>query len=185
MKSPNQMYLLKNRTFLFILTAIGTAIVGFFVRLPNDTTMEPTLSSLTPVWVTKTPARLVAGTLLWITDPLDPQRTVVRRLIALPGQRVSVRDHVVRINTKSLYLVDMDVDKQLEFRHFEERDRGARINPHTIRHRTDTKPWSASELEVPNDHVYVLCDDRDRCLDSRWWGPVPDDLIIGIANPIF
>ena len=185
MKYPNQMNFSKNSAFLFAVTAIAAAFVGFFVRLPNDATMEPTLSPFTPIWISKVPTNLVPGTLLWITDPLDQKKTIVRRLIALPGQRISIRDHVVRINKKSLYLVDMDVDKSLTFRHFEERDRGARINPHTIRHRTDTKPWSASELKVPNDHVYVLCDDRDRCLDSRWWGPIPRDLIVGIAQPIF
>lgn len=38
-----------------------------------------------------------------------------------------------------------------------------------------------NEIEVPEDHVFVLGDNRGASDDSRFWGPVPEEWIIGKA----
>lgn len=158
-----------------------------FIRFSADQSMQPTVGPFDPMilWSIDENRPLRAGDLLWMKDPLDPEKMLIRRLIALPGQQISIRDSVVTVNQKALYQVDMDLDKSSTFRHFEERDRGARMLTHLIRHRIDTVPWSADATVIPDDHLYVMCDDRDQCLDSRWWGPVPKTLVLGHLEPFF
>jgi len=36
-------------------------------------------------------------------------------------------------------------------------------------------------IEIPPDHYFMMGDNRGRSDDSRYWGPVPKDSIIGKA----
>ena len=42
--------------------------------------------------------------------------------------------------------------------------------------------WSADAVEVPPGHRYLVADNRDDAMDSRWWGPVPDTAIDGVVR---
>jgi hypothetical protein len=37
-------------------------------------------------------------------------------------------------------------------------------------------------VTVPEGHWYLLAEDRDGALDSRFWGPVPEAAISGVAR---
>ena len=77
----------------------------------------------------------------------DGGATFVKRLIGLPGDRVSERNGQVYVNGKKLH--EPYVDPAL-------RD-------------TETASWP----QVPAGHYFFLGDDRTHSCDSRTWGSVP------------
>ena len=83
----------------------------------------------------------------------DGGSTFVKRIIGLPGERVSERDGVVFVNGRRL--VEPYVDAALRGR--------------------ETASWP----RVTRGHYFVLGDNRTHSCDSRTWGTVPRGNLIG------
>jgi len=84
-------------------------------------------------------------------------QTFIKRLVGLPGDRISIRDgHVIRdgVAEKDSYIVPCDGGGPCTF-------------PDTI--------------TVPHGDYYMMGDNRPDSEDSRFWGPVPRAWIIGEA----
>jgi signal peptidase I len=116
--------------------------------------------------------------------PEDTDKHFVKRLVGLPGDTLEMRAGVLWRNgleqiepfaQRSLPLREPSSDDFRWQRDYLSADAGARgYNPT----RNDWGP-----LVVPAVHYFVLGDNRDNSLDSRYWGFVPDSLMRG--SPIF
>jgi signal peptidase I len=97
--------------------------------------------------------------------PKDRTKDFIKRVIAVEGQTVELRNRQLLIDGKP-------VD-----------------DPHASY--TTTRPPGASQGDnygpytVPKDHVFVMGDNRDQSYDSRFWGPVPLTDIKGLATVIY
>jgi signal peptidase I len=91
--------------------------------------------------------------------PVDQEATTnfIKRIVAGPGDTLSIRDGHPVVN---------GVEAQEDF-----------IRPCT--------PGGACNLPntitIPPDHYFMMGDNRGESADSRFWGPVPRDWIIGKA----
>lgn len=93
------------------------------------------------------------GDIVVFRYPRDPSRDFIKRVVALPGEKVEVRSGIVYVN-----------DQRLE-------------EPYVLENPT----YSREASEVPEDNFFVLGDNRNNSSDSHVWGPVPFDNIIGRA----
>lgn len=121
------------------------------------------------------------GDIIVFRYPLDLNNTYVKRAIGLPGDRIKIVNRVVFINGKAMtepYVVHksghIDYDKDyfpndMAFRLL--RDAQEERDKH-IDHKTE-------EVVVPDDCYFALGDNRDSSEDSRYWGFVPRQNIIG------
>lgn len=130
------------------------------------------------------------GDIVVFKFPPNPSIDYVKRVIGLPGDRVQIVDGVVRINGPAVGLQRTD-----ETRSFAELDRDAEIQIETLPNGVsyqilslvdDAPGDNTREYVVPEGHYFVLGDNRDNSLDSRFnVGFVPFDHLVGRAERIY
>lgn len=90
----------------------------------------------------------------------EPSKQLIKRVIALPGERVVVKDDKVTVYNKE-HPNGFSPDKTLPY--------GNVI----------TETSGDIDLTVPKNHIYVMGDNRPNSLDSRAFGPVDTKDIVG------
>jgi signal peptidase I len=85
-------------------------------------------------------------------------RDLIKRVIGLPGETIEIRDDTVYINGNRL------VEPYL--------DEGTVMEDH-------------GPVVVPEGHLFVMGDNRDESQDSRFFGPIDSELVVGRAFVLF
>lgn len=116
--------------------------------------------------------------------PEDPTKNFVKRVIGLPGDTIEMREGQLVRNGRQLterYAVRLEpwVDPAGEEFRWQRDFLIPSADPRT--YHPSRSNWGP--LLVPRAHYFVLGDNRDNSLDSRYWGFVPDSLVRG--SPIF
>jgi len=124
------------------------------------------------------PAR---GDVIVFQWPEDPTKDFVKRVVGLPGDTLGMVDGVLELNGRAQregYTSHTEPGSDPaaeEFRwqqRFLVRKARAPVSYHPSRNN-----WGP--LVVPRAHLFVLGDNRDNSLDSRYWGFVPDSMVKG------
>jgi signal peptidase I len=112
--------------------------------------------------------------------PVNPPQHFVKRVIGVPGDRVRLINRQVYVNGIPLqepYAVHKIGD------HNAFRDEFPRLN---LPYGLDSRWWlqmqrlvEDGQLIVPSGHYFVMGDNRDDSYDSRYWGFVPQENVIG------
>jgi signal peptidase I len=116
--------------------------------------------------------------------PIDPSKNYVKRVVGLPGDRVSMRHGELYLNgerqTESYVQHTQPAgdyyDPQFEW---QRKHLAPEVNEDTYRPTRDD--WGP--ILVPVDSYFVMGDNRDNSQDSRYWGFVDRGLIKG--RPLF
>ena len=117
--------------------------------------------------------------------PPDPSQDYIKRVVGLPGDRISYRDD-------TLYINDTAVSKTMQGRYTGPRAeqepgptlKGVEALPgrdHDILLRPNYPKLPSGTWVVPDDQYFVMGDNRDNSQDSRVWGFVPTENLVGKA----
>jgi signal peptidase I len=128
------------------------------------------------------------GEIVTFDSPQDGVR-LIKRLVALPGDVVELRDGVLAINGEPARYSDLqELDDFLAegltvaaTRATERWGDSARTVQYLDRMHNRR---SVGPLTVPPDHYFMMGDNRDNSGDSRYFGPVPRALLIARAERV-
>lgn len=104
----------------------------------------------------------------------------VKRLIASSGDTVTVRDNRVIVSGYSLPRILLSEQDELDV--YEEESESRTYN---IQQMESRPPSNTSEVTVPEGSYFFLGDNRDYSSDSRFWGSVTNENIIGEVVYVF
>lgn len=144
--------------FLAVVLYFGINAVSARVRV-DGFSMNPTLENGEYILVNKLaytfgePAR---GDIVVFSFPLDPNQDLIKRVIGLPGETVTIKDGKVSVNGVTLE------------------------EPYIA-----AAPFYNGSWTVTEGQLFVLGDNRNESKDSHEWGLLPMENVIGKAVIIY
>ncbi len=139
------------------------------------------------------------GDIMVFKYPVDPSLDYIKRVVGIPGDKIIYKNKRLTINGKALsyeslpdYLDEERLSYSNQYREY------LRDVPHKILNDENAPPFGMNPLDfpgrencsyniegfsciVPNGQYFMMGDNRDNSLDSRYWGFVPDKNIVGKA----
>lgn len=130
--------------------------------------------SKTWLWQRSLPQR---GEVIVFRYPKNPSTYYVKRVIGLPGDEISYIDHRLVINGEEVEqtsmgeIEDEGISLQSEL-----------LGSYEVNTQVDREGGgSYGPQTIPEGHLFVMGDNRDASSDSRVWGFVPTNFLIGRA----
>ncbi len=103
------------------------------------------------------------GDIIVFPYPEDPSQDYIKRVVGIPGDVLEIRDKQLYRNGEAV--------QEAYIKHTDA----------TLMGRRDNMPPTT----VPSGKVFVMGDNRDQSMDSRFWGFVNKDTIVGKALVIY
>ena len=148
-----------------LISVAASFLIIMFLYQPvrvEGTSMQPELRDQDRLFINKFAYHFESisrGDVVVFHYPRDPEKSYIKRIIALPGDRLDIEDGRVYVN-------------------------GARVQePYVPRNYRDSR--SVPEMVVPPNEYFVMGDHRSISSDSRDFGPVERELIYGKAAFVY
>ena len=120
--------------------------------------------------------------------PEDPSTPFIKRVVGVPGDRIGYYDKILYVNDELM--------EQSSIGLYTGVGSGSAMSGASLRlerlsdveHRILIQPQAHTvqgTAVIPEGHYFVLGDNRDNSRDSRYWGTVADELLIGKAFRIW
>ncbi len=109
-------------------------------------------------------SKIRRGDIIVFIYPEDPKKDFIKRLIAFGGETIEIKDGEIFINEE---MIEDPEIKNIYYYNFGEY---GRVN---------------QKIKVPEGFVFVLGDNSRSSHDSRYWGFVPEENVIGRAEFIY
>lgn len=147
---------------LILTLVIRTYVIQAF-KIPSGS-MRPTLLEGDKLFVNKYIYRFEKpkrGDIIVFRYPQDPKKDFIKRLVAMGGETVEIRDGKIFVDGKEMGRGD-GLGEFYYYNH-------------------DPYGGPGEQIKVPTNMYYVLGDNSANSTDSRFWGFVPKGYVLGKA----
>ncbi|TGK17321.1 signal peptidase I [Leptospira fluminis] len=141
-----------------------------FPYSPETSEMNPAMPKGKRIYVLRwiRPASLFLGDVVLAEHPSQPGNVVMARIVGKPGDTISMREKILYRNN----IPETEGNLPYKISHSDSR------NPFPSSH---SNRDNFGSVLVEDRNFFLLCDNRDDCLDSRDFGPIPFEKLIGKA----
>jgi signal peptidase I len=124
------------------------------------------------------------GDVMVFRFPNEPSVNFIKRVVGLPGDTIRYEDKQLYVNGEPVpnRLLETNPSEQPGEELLKE---FLGEQPHRIYNNPQDPGPRVRELEVPEGHYFTLGDNRDHSNDSRYWGFVPEENIVGRAFAVW
>ncbi|MEN3028755.1 MAG: signal peptidase I [Aquificaceae bacterium] len=180
---------LKELLIVIILVLFIRAFLLQAYNIPSGS-MKPTLLVGDFILVNKLVYRLSEprrGDVVVFRWPVNPQIDFIKRIIGMPGDIIEIRGEKVFINGQEVptrFVERLREDGAVKLIYEE-------TLPNGVKHRIalyENSPFPRKDvhyIRIPEGHYFVMGDNRDNSEDSRYWGLLPRENIVGKAFVIY
>ncbi len=125
------------------------------------------------------------GDIVTFSDPTDAYRTLVKRVVGMPGDHIYYNNKQLFINDQPVALETIGLEYNIN--HFGQLETVIRQQEslpnktHEIFIRPHVSDLASTDVVIPDNHYFMMGDNRDASSDSRYFGPVSFDNIGGKA----
>jgi signal peptidase I len=176
------------RLLSFILAFTSCSLLQ--TRLVNVPTgsMANTIVPGDTVVISTEVGQIKRGDLVIFKLPSKPEVKYIKRIIGLPGETIQMKGMKVFINARELperrVMIEFLPDQHGPYKELSSEGSGAySVYYDKSTERGEEIPGMKfgvrEEYKIPAGHYFVLGDCRDNALDSRFWGTVPAENIVG------
>ena len=129
------------------------------------------------------------GDIVVFKTPEDNRTDYIKRLIGLPGDKIKMVSNEIFVNDKkiSTKILLNEKYKFIDVQRIEEKlpnNRSYNVYEF-VKPFLDFDTNNFSEVTVPENHFFVLGDNRDNSQDSRYIGFIPKNNLVGRAEMVF
>jgi signal peptidase I len=132
------------------------------------------------------------GDIIVFKYPENESKDFIKRVIGLPGDKIEIKDGVLFINDQPVKVKELGL--------YDSGDQGVRppyyqkprlmqeqlgAVSHQILYLRDQTGYNFGPILVPKDSIFAMGDNRDNSQDSRVWGFVKENKILGKALIIY
>ena len=139
------------------------------------------------------------GDVMVFRYPPQPSVDYIKRVVGVPGDEVAYLNKRLTINGKEVpTTAQPDFFDESTMRYFKQLEETLGAQPHRVLNNPDAPAFVQGAAnfpyrdncrysvegvvcKVPQGHYFMMGDNRDNSLDSRYWGFVPDQNIVGKA----
>lgn len=135
----------------------------------------------TDIWIVRW-AEPQRGEVVVFKYPKNQSVYYIKRLIGVPGDEVHFKDGLIKVNGQEWTMTptappdDIDADG---FAYFKE---SSGPETHIVRYRDeDLQSKEEYSIKLKDGEYFMMGDNRDESMDSRYWGTVPAGLLVAPA----
>ena len=154
---------------VFLIAIIAVAAIKYFLIQPfivNGASMEPNFSDGNYLLVDEISYRLSQperGDVIVFKAPTNPAVYYIKRVIGLPGEKIEINtDSVVITNGKH--------------------PNGFTLQEPYLENALKSNPFGNIVMTLKDNEYFVMGDNRSNSLDSRRWGPLVRNDIVGVVR---
>ena len=129
------------------------------------------------------------GEIVVFKTPEDNKTDYIKRLIALPGDKIKLVSNTIYLNGKEIKQLNPREEMYKDIEVSKLQETLPNTNTYDIYEFKKNSIFidtnNFKEFIVPDEHYFVIGDNRDNSQDSRFIGPVPKENLVGRAEIVF